>query len=310
MKDSMYPNLGRNIKALREAFGKSQSDMANDLVTAGETDERFNDDYNFITKQAISQYENGLRIPERKYLNLIAKYFKITVDELLYGDFTNLKFNLEKIEDNEINKKYIDCMYPLITTKIALENQDFKNAYKLQKNIYDNIKNQSSNFNEEDIDNFKELYKNAYRNDRIIEAIYNLLSWNMFEDFITSILTPSNLEKLEENENISTKDYLEMIFLNKPELEKEDAEKNKIYQKEYEKDLKKGECDFYSYISILRKANKYTDFVDYYIALRYMYGLFSDNTYEINRAIGTSLLNTFDSIGNKYVKKFKSINQQ
>lgn len=137
MKDSMYPNLGRNIKALREAFGKSQSDMANDLVTAGETDERFNDDYNFITKQAISQYENGLRIPERKYLNLIAKYFKITVDELLYGDFTNLKFNLEKIED-------IDCMYPLITTKIALENQDFKNAYKLQKNIYDNIKNQSS----------------------------------------------------------------------------------------------------------------------------------------------------------------------
>ena len=62
---------------------ESHREMANDLATAGENDDRFNDDYNFIKKQAISQYENGIRIPERKYLNLIAKYFKITVDELL-----------------------------------------------------------------------------------------------------------------------------------------------------------------------------------------------------------------------------------
>lgn len=48
--------------------------------------------------------------------------------------------------------------------------------------------------------------------------------------------------------------------------------------------------------------------MNYYIALRYMYGLFSDNTYEINRIIEASLLNTLDIIGNQYVKKFKSIN--
>ncbi len=99
--NNTYPNLGKNIRALRKAFGKSLNQMADDLVTAGDSDKRFDENYRFIQKQTISQYENGKRIPEREYLNIIAKYFKVTVDELLYGDFTNLKFNIEDLnKDN------------------------------------------------------------------------------------------------------------------------------------------------------------------------------------------------------------------
>lgn len=308
MDNNLYQNIGKNIKALRKAFGKSQSDLVNDLATAGEDNKRFDDDYQFITKQAISQYENGTRIPERKYLNLIAKYFKITVDELLYSDFTNLKFNIENSVDPEISKEYIDSFCPIISTEEALLNQDFKTAYELQKNIYDNMKNKTDDFNEQDVDKFKKLYKKAYKEAHIIESIYNLLSWDFLEDMITGIMTPSNMEMFEDN-NVSAKEYVEMIFLNKPELEKEDYEKNVVFQKEYNEYIKNKEIDFYTYISLLKKHNKYNDFADYYIALRYTFGLFSDNTYEINRLIGISLLNTYDFLGNKYVKKFKSINK-
>lgn len=306
MNNNIYPNLGKNIKALRKAFGKSQSDLVNDLATAGEDNKRFDDDYQFITKQAISQYENGARIPERKYLNLIAKYFKITVDELLYGDFTNLKFNIENKVNPEISKEYFDSLCPIIFTDEALLNQDFKTAYELQKKLYDNIKKQTDDFGEYNVDEFKELYKKAYKEQHIIESIYNLLSWDFFEDMITSIMTPSNMEKFE-NGNFSAKECAEIIFLNKPEFEKDDYEKNVVFQKEYNEFIKNKEIDFYAYISILKKHNKYNDFVDYYIALRYTFGLFSDNTYEINRLIGTSLLNTYDILGNKYIKKFKAI---
>lgn len=309
MENKMYPNLGRNIKALRKAFGKSQNNMADDLVSAGSSSKRFDDDYRFITKQAISQYENGIRVPEREYLNIIAKYFKITVDELLYSDFTSLKFDLEKLNEKETSIKYVDTLFPLISTKKSLENCNFKKAYVLQKNIYDNIKRQTIFFNEEDIEELKKLYEIAYREDKIIESIYNLLSWLMLEDLITSVMTPSNIQKFEIDNNISINEYIEMLYLEKPGLEKEDDKEYEMFKKELKEYIKKQENIFYTYISILKKVNKYTDFADFYIALRYQFGLLSNNTYEINRLIGTALLDTLACIGNKYAQNFIVINK-
>lgn len=309
-KNNTYPNLGKNIRALRKSFGKSLNQMADDLATAGDSDKRFDENYRFIQKQTISQYENGKRIPEREYLNIIAKYFKVTVDELLYGDFTNLKFNIEDLNNKEINIKYFNSLFPITFTEKALENDKFKQAYTIHKKVFNYFTNQTTDYKESDIDKLKTLYESAYREDKIIESIYNLLSWTMFEDYIYSILTPSNLEKIDIDDNISSSEFLEMLYLNKPELEPEDVEKNEIFKKELKEYLEKQDITFYTYITILKKKNKYTDFADFYIALRYILGLFSDNNYETNRLIGTSLLNTLDYIGNDYIRKLKLINKK
>jgi len=308
MQNNMYPKLGKNIRALRKAFGKSLNQMADDLATAGNSEDRFNDEYRFIQKSTISYYENGKRIPEREKLSVIAKYFKVTEDELLYGDFTKLKFNTNTL-NKDTNNKYLNSLFPLISTKEALNNKKFKEAYSLHKNIHDNIINETSNFEESDIERFKQLYEEAYKENKVIESIYNLLSWIMLEDCMCSILNPTISEKIDIDENITASELIEMIYLSKPELDQEEVLENEKFKKELKEYIEKQERIFFKYITILKNNNIYTDFADFYIALRYMFGLLSDNNYETNRLIGKSLMNTFDYIGNEYVRKFKLINK-
>lgn len=309
METNIYPNLGNNIKALREAFGKSLDQMADDLETAGNTNKRFEENYRFITKQAISNYENGTRIPKREQLNAIAKYFKVTVDELLYSDFSNLKFDMGALNNKDLNIKYLNILFPIISNDEALKNDKFKKAYELHKKVFNYFTGEENDFQDNDIEDLRNMYELAYKDDNNIEAIYNLLSWIMFENFLTSVLTPSNIDKFEIKNNISPFEFLEMIFLEKPELEIEDVEKNNQFKKELKEYLEKEDLIFYKCIRILKKKGKYTEFADFYLALRYLLGLFSDNSFETERMIGTSLLNSLDYIGNSYVKKFKNINK-
>jgi len=55
-----YPNLGKNIRCLRKAFGETQLDLAIAIGASG--------------SNVISQYESGERIPERDYLLKMAKH--------------------------------------------------------------------------------------------------------------------------------------------------------------------------------------------------------------------------------------------
>ena len=57
-----YYKLGRNIRALRKINNESQEKL---VEAVG------------LTKSAISNYENGIRIPEREQLRAIAKHYNI-----------------------------------------------------------------------------------------------------------------------------------------------------------------------------------------------------------------------------------------
>ncbi len=295
MDSKLYSNLGKNIKALRKALGITQLKMATDLDMSDTT---------------ISQYENNIQTPERDKLLLIAKYFQITENELLYGDFTHLKkIDFNKLNNKKINEKYFDYMLPIICTDNALNNQNFKMAYKKQIRIHDIIIEQKElNDNDiKEIENFMELYELAYK-EGITESIANILWWIMLEGFCYYLATPYNIDMFDIYNNISISEIAEMIFLNKPEFESEYIEKNKIYEKERIEYIKERETDFYKNIAILKSTKEYSDLADYYISFRYILGLYDNSlSFELNRTIGLEISNTFKLLGNKYIKRIHSI---
>ncbi len=63
--------VGKNIKKFREKKKVTQDEMAQAL---------------FVTRQAISNWENGKTEPDIDTLQKIADYLKVTMEELIYGE--------------------------------------------------------------------------------------------------------------------------------------------------------------------------------------------------------------------------------
>ncbi|MCH5301024.1 MAG: helix-turn-helix transcriptional regulator [Ruminococcus sp.] len=78
--------LSENIKKLREARNLSQVQLANAL---------------FVTKQSVSNWENGNIMPSVEILEKIADYFFVTTDFLLGRN------NKEYIDPLKLNTKEI-----------------------------------------------------------------------------------------------------------------------------------------------------------------------------------------------------------
>lgn len=64
-------NIGEQINNLRKKHGLSQDDFAN----------LFN-----VSRQTVSNWENGKSYPDLEMIIKISDYFKISVDELLRND--------------------------------------------------------------------------------------------------------------------------------------------------------------------------------------------------------------------------------
>ena len=75
--EKTYKKLGWNIKCLREAARETEEQLA---YMVG------------VTRQAICNYENGTRIPNRDVIVKLADHFLITENELIFGDYTDIKF--------------------------------------------------------------------------------------------------------------------------------------------------------------------------------------------------------------------------
>lgn len=64
----MNMELGKKLKTLREQHGFSQIEIAN---------------YLHVTKQAVSKWENDLSMPENDKLDLLAKLYDLSIEEML-----------------------------------------------------------------------------------------------------------------------------------------------------------------------------------------------------------------------------------
>lgn len=80
--------FAKKLSDLRKSKGLSQEELAEAL---------------YVTRQAISKWENGSSIPDIVNIKAIADYFKVSVDVLLDDD-VDLPINVDNNKDNSIKE--------------------------------------------------------------------------------------------------------------------------------------------------------------------------------------------------------------
>lgn len=273
--------IGNNIRVLRRSAGYTQKQFANILN---------------CSDSLISEYERGTKLVTREFAELIAEHFNITVDSLLNSEFKYNKLNLipgsikERID-------FIKQEFPLLSTKEAMNNSDFKLAYDSFLTFYDYLE------------------RNEWPQDKVIDDI--------MEGFEKS----SDDNVLEAYVNIIAFVFLLWIFYypeaddNDPDLLKISLPKNKkpisysVFKKAQDKliteniksrnEFKKVFADdlFEAFGSL--NQSKFKDISDYYLALSYIYFLLdTDLTYAQSIEFGRDLMRSYARMKNKYAIQY------
>ena len=90
-------NIGEQINNLRKQHGLSQDDFAN----------LFN-----VSRQTISNWENGKSYPDLEMIIKVSDYFKISIDELLKNDVQTVKkIDNEKKAKREVSYTIASFMF-------------------------------------------------------------------------------------------------------------------------------------------------------------------------------------------------------
>ncbi len=263
-----YYKLGLNIRALREAFGETQVQLAK---AVGLKDGK-----------SISNYEVGERTPERDILLEIAKHYRITENELIYGDFTGIKIISDiPITDKEYQKYSLEKMLPIVKSEKALKNVDFREAYEIHKRMCASLSDNGT-----------------------IQTETDTLDWIMLFGFVVSFVSPKLLE-MHDSDSLTLDAFLKEGFLRSlsSDSEKKQWELERL---EYVKDnLQEVLLNIY----ILKENKEYTELADFYIALGYLLGFnIGDKSEELCAAIGIEMMNLFSILGNPYADQFLSSN--
>ena len=82
--------MGKFIKELREKKGMSQTELASVM---------------FVSRQAISQWENGMHLPDIDKLTPLADILGVNVAELLNGEYVKDQKKQNDILVNEMKEK-------------------------------------------------------------------------------------------------------------------------------------------------------------------------------------------------------------
>lgn len=277
--------LGRNIKCLRTNFGETLKELGN-TVNASEG--------------AVSLWESGRRKPDARMLDTIASHYRITVDQLLHMDFSDMlpiKYpsNIEKMN------LLPEVMFPTVFSDEALSDPYFKTGYECTIEIWKALNNDVA---PQDwiLERCLESYTHSIEESNTVESACNMLSmlfmiWNcMINDEIYM-----RLEKVLNHPEFLP-GIIKKVALNKIPLNTEKTQKGR------QEFLKSSDDDIKKMLRLIKYSEKWADLADYYLALRYMCGMI-DNEYNehMNYAIGSEMMFSFSAFGNKYAIHFLKI---
>lgn len=286
----IFYKLGANIRGLRKGYGETQLELATAIG---------------VEATAISNYELGERIPERDVLLNIAKHYRITENELLNGNFANLK-NMSKtpINDKKYNKAMFDKIFPLICTDKALKNSHFKEAYSMHQEMYRVIID-GVEFDTDKIERCMELYDTA-REEGVIEGAANYLWWLFFFAFTFTFLTPQMLDNISEfkKKNATVRDIIQNGYLLSFDDEPTDEETREFLEAR-KSFIEENEASMLVNIYRLKHTQEYQDLGDYYLAFYYKLDIISNTlSPEMNSAVGDEMMLAFSLMGNPYTGSF------
>lgn len=279
-------SIGRNIRSLRECFGETQLQLANilELNSVG----------------AISNYENGTRLPERSVLEKIALHYRITLDELINSDLSEIsRISFDGITWDHASEA-IDCLLPVYSTVSAMENEAFRLAYEAQVQIMDSIKKGGESLPSRT--DLPLLYEECLE-ECGAPAAANLAAWLLLTRFIeTAPASDSGKEGL----------LAEMLVKsNCRDIDLEDEE-TKLSTREAHSRGEEIDAMLVPLLRRLRKAGgEYTELAEYYCALRYISNLAGGNLSEdAARMVGGEMLSESCRLGNTVsLKVMRSLNR-
>lgn len=275
--------LGRNIKALRNAHGESQEKLGYAIG---------------VEKNAISYYENGKREPSKEVIASIAKYYMVSVEELLYSDLSGLG-NISV--DPNIIWEHIDIVFPVISSELALKNNHFKKAFDLHNEVFNQLKRLNLDNVDKLSDCVDEYYEALNETNSKVESAGNILGIFYFFALIMQVPKffknkPSVLVRLSENDR-QIRETLEnpnadFIVLEEAFFDSEEVQ-------EILDEL----------LPVLKKTKNWFELADYYLALRYIFSLVdNDLGAEINKRIGVEFLSSFALVENPYAINYLKLN--
>lgn len=281
--DNIAKRLGNNIRVLRKAHGDTQEILA-DIIGVGIT--------------ALSNYENGKRLPDDSILKAIAFRYHCPVDYLKSDDFSILS-STNTLFDDENLLSLLDATLPVIELAESRNDFFFTKGYENTKEAIECLKNDDVDSAMHYFDKANDAYETSLKVSKTIESAANIL---------VSLFTVQNMIVIDdyiddENEsqyrdshgNISVSKFMPRIS---KKYSPEDMEEKRTLRKYIRKESGK-------YIMMLKKNREYSDLADFYIALRYAYSVDKSNFGQDNdKFFGIEMMKAFKRFGNKYAKTY------
>ena len=295
--------LGKNISALRKAYGDSQEKLA---------------DYLHTKRHTISQYENGKRIPDDEIKCAIAKRYIVSVQMLMCSDLSGyyLKNDIENTYD-------ISLLFPIIESDKALANTDFYEAYIHHKKLYNDFIKFPQLIKEISLDNsesfseyveiygklpdYLEAYSKSYKNDDIkIESAVNYVAMYHFVSKFKQLpewlktalvdkvgqLLPNLNGKIDEVAGIPENTIQEIL-----------SRHSQVFDNTFDDQKYKKILD--DMMITLRRNYEYSDLEQYYEALEYINNIVDNNTdLATNMRRGYDMLKQIAKRENLYAQRY------
>jgi transcriptional regulator with XRE-family HTH domain len=279
----------KNIRSLRMAYGETLMELAYAL--------------GLNSPSAISNYEKGIRQPERDLLRKIASHYLITVDELVHSDFSKFNVISFPFDDKEKMKKVFATMFPIICTDDALDDPLFKKGYEAHMCIYKDIEaeNESS---DKDFDISIDAYIESYETNHTLESAANSLWYIFLSGMILKNPRMFDGAKKLKKQQIRKADFLKNFYLRN--TDDDYIEEDEVEQKdELQEFLEVSEEEIIKMLRGLKASPKWSDIADYYMAFRYFLCIVNNElSDDMNRAVGGEMMWAIAELGNTYAKKF------
>ena len=264
------PQWAKNIKLLRKSRGELQFQLGNII---GYSD------------RAISAFENGRNTPSEEIFTKIADHYEVTLDMLLHEKLTKkIISQRNEIIDISMQTTWFNALCVRVKSNRALNDEHFIMATDCFEKLL-SINTIFTIFIRESFEKCKNAYFDSYKHSRIIAGAANTLMVIILEYAFLKV--PPEM-------------YGKDVIRNK-DIELLSNKENSEEQMDF---IKANEDIFEECLRALRNNPNTIDLYEYYLALKYLYGMtINDETRETNNAIGLALLMEYYTLDNKYVER-------
>lgn len=274
--------FAENLKTIRNNFGQTQKQLSAQLTKGDGT--------------RISKFENGKDVPDLYELCEIASHYRITLDELVYGNLGKLPKKPSFVASLDDLLSLWEAMFPTETSNKAMENHDFRDAYYRHRKVIAALY-QGRSIKSEEVDFVVEQYKKIMYTASIKEAAANILS---LLSIMCNSITDLPVEDFEKE--LSGKNGASFSGLQKMTLRNGTSY---IKVKQEKKEFTKKHLETICYcIKLLSTDEQLSKLAEYYVVIQYMIGMvYNSYGVDMNFLIGMEQFNWLIARENPYAQK-------